>query len=118
VVWAKPLDLQPILLERPLVSEKRRYGGTIDYFGFRNTALSHIDFKTSKALYLEHELQVAAYTMLLEENGYQVDETYILRIGRDEGEGFEDRKIDRLPKLQELFWRCLQVYRLKKELGG
>jgi len=118
VVWAKPLDLQPILLEEPLVSESYRFGGTIDFYGIRNAIPSLIDFKTSKGLYAEHLLQVAAYAMLLRDNGHLVEQVYILRIGRDEGEGFEELRVDRLHERQRLFVYCLGVYRLQKELGG
>lgn len=118
VVWAKPLNLQPVLLEQPLVSEQFKFGGTIDFYGRRNGIPTLIDFKTSKALYSDHLLQVAAYAMLLRHNDYPLFEVYILRIGRDEGEGFEERRVDKLLRRQALFRYCLDIYRLKKELGG
>jgi len=117
--YRKEHDLQPTLLEEPLVSEDGRFGGTIDFVGYRDgDPYTLIDFKTSKALYPEHLLQVAAYWHLCLVNSYEINSVYILRIGRDEGEGFEERKVDNLNKRFELFAHCLEVYRLKKELGG
>jgi hypothetical protein len=116
VVWSKSVNLRPLFLERPMVSEMQRFGGTIDFYGDRNGVPTLIDFKTSKALYPEHLLQVAAYALLLHSNDFEVRDVYILRIGRDEGEGFEERKVDQIGKRWELFKHLLEVYRLRKEL--
>lgn len=116
IVWAKPHNIKPLLLEYPLVSKTHRFGGTIDFYGDLDGLPTLLDIKTSKALYPEHFLQVAAYALLLEANDHYVARVYILRIGRDEGEGFEERKIDNLNKRWELFRHCLEVYRLTKEL--
>lgn len=116
VMWAKAHKIESLLLEEPLVAEGYRFGGTIDWYGLRDGVPALIDFKTSKALYPEHLLQVAAYRRLLIENGYQVEAAYILRIGRDESEGFEERIVENLDKRWELFEHCLEIYRLMQEL--
>jgi len=117
IVWTRGKDIEPLLLEEPLVSEKHQFGGTIDILANVNGTPTLIDLKTSKALYPEHLLQVAAYDQLLVDNGHWASEVYILRIGRVEGEGFEYRRVDRLRRRWRLFSHLLEVYRLKKELG-
>ena len=116
--WTKGKRIEPLLLEEPLVSEKHQFGGTIDILANVNGTPTLIDLKTSKALYPEHLLQVAAYDQLLVDNGYWSSEVYILRIGRVEDEGFEYRRVDRLRRRWRVFSHLLEVYRLQKELGA
>jgi len=99
-----------------LVSEKYRYGGQCDIYCVLNSKKTLIDLKTSGGIYEEMIFQVAAYRQLLEENGYPVDECAILRIGRDETEGFEFRKINNTKTAWKIFENCLEIYQLKKEM--
>ncbi len=111
-------SFEPLMLEEALVSEEMRYGGTIDCYALLNDKLTLLDFKTSKAIYDEHRIQVAAYSWLLKENGYDVEETHILRIGRTEDEGFEDHIIstEKINCALNLFGYCREIYELQKEL--
>ncbi len=117
--WKKVNPITPIFAERPLVSEQYRYGGTIDCLAQREDTgeLVLIDFKTGKAIYSEYFYQLAAYEKLLAEAGHRFDKTMVLRIGRDEAEGFEVRDIGNLDKHFELFKHCLAIYRLQKEVS-
>lgn len=54
------------------------FGGTVDFYGKVNDKLTIIDFKTSKKIRLSMFLQLAMYTMLLEEHGYTVEQVGIL----------------------------------------
>jgi len=117
-------QLEPILVEGKLVSEEYRYGGQIDFYGKRDGVLAQIDFKTGKpnartgsGIYPEMMLQVTAYRQLLIENGYPVERVFILRIGRDETEGFEEREVDRTDVRWEMFKHCLGIYYLQEKLG-
>lgn len=112
--WEKNHSLEPQLCEVPLVSEKYRYGGTIDYYGLLNGVITLLDFKTGGGIYAEYVYQVAAYKQLLEENGYPVEQARILQIGRDETEGFSEKVITEFEKPWQVFWHCLQIYRLQK----
>lgn len=94
------------------------YGGTIDCYAMVNGKKCLVDFKTSKAIYDEHFHQLAAYKNLLEVNGYEVEQVKILRIGRDENEGFEERSGNKLDIYFELFKHCLEIYKLQKILKG
>ncbi len=116
--WRKTNPIKPILVEHPLVSEQYRYGGTLDCFAQREDTgeLVLVDFKTGKAIYSEYFYQLAAYENLLAEAGHRFDKTMVLRIGRDEAEGFEVRDIGNLDKHFEVFKSCLNIYRLQSEL--
>jgi hypothetical protein len=112
-------DLQPVLLEEHMVSEELCYGGTLDVLGFLDGDLAVVDFKTGKGIYDEHFHQTAAYVHLAHENGYQaVERSCIVRLGRDEEEGFEFVFCD--PELLKLHWRVFQhaarIYELKHEI--
>lgn len=66
--WADQSDLQVILTEAHLVSEKYRFGGTPDAIGLVNGELCILDWKTSNALYYDNLIQVVSYKALYEEN--------------------------------------------------
>lgn len=114
--WEKALTVIPILVETPLVSEQYKFGGTIDLFARVNGSPILLDFKTSKAIYSEHFYQVAGYKQLLSENGYKVEKVKILRIGRDETEGFEEHTLEKLEVYREVFLACFRIYTLQKQI--
>lgn len=91
--WAKGRTMKTVFIEEQMVSDKYRFGGTVDWFGEMDGKTWLIDIKTSKALYPEHLYQVSAYRRLLVEKGLKVDRVGVLRIGRSEDEGFEFRSI-------------------------
>lgn len=69
--------------DKPFISELYRYGGTPDLYGRVDGKLTVLDFKTGKAIYDEYFYQTAAYAAAIEEvTGVQVDQTWILGIGR------------------------------------
>ena len=114
--WEKERKVETILVEAPLISEQYRFGGTIDFLARFETELWLVDFKTGKAIYSEYFYQLAAYRQLLLENGYAIDQARILRIGRDEDEGFEEMTAGNLDKQWEIFLACKKIYELKKEI--
>jgi len=113
--WEKGHKIEPILVEIPLVSEEHRFGGTIDLFANVDGLPTLVDFKTGKAIYPEFFYQLSAYEQLVKEAGHTLKATRILRIGRDESEGFEERTIGELYKQWGIFLACKQIYELKKE---
>jgi ATP-dependent exoDNAse (exonuclease V) beta subunit len=114
--WADENEIEPILLEAPLVSEIYGFGGTIDCYCRLNGTPTLLDFKTSKAIWPEHFYQVAAYKQLLFENDYTTLQVRILRIGRDETEGFEDHVVTHLFTNWNIFEAALNIYNYKKQL--
>ena len=115
--WKSRHEIEPIKCEVPFVSEKLKYGGTIDCYCKLDGKPTLLDFKTGKAIYEEYFVQLAAYRNLLEEQGFPVERCQILRIGRDETEGFEERAVTDTRKYFQIFENLLNVYYLKKELG-
>lgn len=114
--WEKEYKPEPILIEQPLVSDEFNYGGQIDLVAKLNNKVTLIDFKTCKAIYPEMMYQLAAYKNLLLNTGQHVDEAIILRIGRDESEGFEVRHAGDLKNEWLIFESCLKIYHLKQKL--
>lgn len=114
--WEKQHIIEPIICEVPLVSDKKLYGGTIDCYCILDGEYTLLDFKTGKAIYDEFFVQLAAYKELLIEHGHRVDKCRILRIGRDETEGFEERSVTATDKYFGIFESLLRIYGLKKEL--
>jgi hypothetical protein len=112
--WEKGHDIQPIFNEKGLVSEDYKYGGTIDCYANIDGKKGLIDFKTGKAIYSEMIIQLAAYKNLLTENGYQVENVRIIRIGRTEDEGFDEKVVTDLDNHWDMFKSLLSVYNLQK----
>lgn len=114
--WEKENRFEVIKSELQMVSEKYKFGGCCDIYADLNGKKTLIDLKTSKAIFGEMHTQVSAYALLLEESGYPVEDVRILRVGRDETEGFDDVSIPLLKVHQERFLVCLQLYNLNKQL--
>lgn len=114
--WRAGHILEPILLETPLVSEKYRFGGTPDFYGGIDGKLTLLDFKTGKDVYQEAFYQMAAYKELLIENGHEVEAIKILRIGKSDDEGFEERAIGNTESHFQLFLACQEIYELQKDI--
>ena len=112
--WIKDKDIRPELVEAPLVSQ--RFGGTVDFYGLVNGTRTLIDFKTGKGVFPEMLIQLAAYKSLLEINGHSVQAARIVRVGRTEDEGFEDRQANGMETRYQIFQACLNIYELQKEL--
>lgn len=117
--WEEQNKPQVVASEVPLVSEKYKYGGTIDLIAMIGNRMEVIDFKTAKGLYPEHAHQLAAYVELARENGYPVKRARILRIGRTADEGFEERQwaVKELKENFELFKHALVIYRIQRRMG-
>lgn len=121
LAWRRVHDIQPILTEAPLVSEQYRYGGTLDLFAYIDGVPTLADIKTAKAIYGEHMTQVVGYQQLLMEAAERqalpaCADMRVIRVGREPGEGFEERPIDQIPTRWELFLACLQIYDLQKRI--
>lgn len=114
--WVNDQKIEPILNEQELVSDKLKYGGKLDMYCTLNGKKTLVDFKSGKAIYDEYFYQLAAYSILLEEHGHPVEQAIIVRIGRENSEGFEVRSIDDLSKHKQVFGKLLDIYYLQREL--
>ena len=111
--WKNLHGLKEIKSEIPLVSDKLLYGGTIDMLYKSNGDWILGDIKTSNSIWAEHKIQVSAYRELLREHGYPVKEVYILHLAKN-GE-FASHKITNLDTYWQVFLRCLDLNKLRKE---
>ena len=115
LAWEKNHTLEPLIVEEPLISDELKVGGTPDLYCILDGLHTLIDFKTGKALYPEHQYQVAGYGAILEEYGNPVEQCIILRIGRDDNEGFEEKIIKDSTVSRSIFLCLLSVYYLQRQ---
>ncbi len=120
--WARPKRFAPLWIEQPLVSERWRYGGTPDFVGNIDTEVTLADFKSGSGIFDEHVIQQAAYLQLIREldPSLPIERVRIVRIGRDESEGFEERIFR--PRDLAPYWRifkhCLAIWWERRRLKG
>ena len=120
--WEKAMTPEYLDIEVKVVSEKYRFGGTADMVGRIGGKLVLCDWKTSKGVYPEMTIQIAAYKIAYEEMGLStkvggtIDSGGILRLDRETG-AFDYHDIS--PKKMEWGWdvfqHCLALYALKKK---
>lgn len=108
--WAQGKEIEVIEADGELVSDAHRFGGKFDVYAKVNGKFTVLDFKTGSGLYLENEMQVAAYAELLAEKGRQVDQCVLLRIGRTATEGFEERVLSEWGNQWLAFLALRQLY--------
>jgi hypothetical protein len=89
IQWEQEHDVEPIHLEAALVSERRRYGGTLDFYGRIDGRLEVLDFKFARGIYGEHLWQLAAYRTLAVENSWGVRAVRVVRMNRELRPGSE-----------------------------
>jgi len=114
-------DIKVILSEAQLVSPLM-FGGTVDLYAEVMVAGKPkrvvIDYKTATDIYPEHKYQVTAYSNLLINNGYEVDEAWILGFPKERGETYKKVVLDWTE--MSILWRgfvgLLELYHCEKEL--
>jgi hypothetical protein len=136
--WEKSHVIRPLWVEKPLVSDRYGFGGTPDFVGTVDGEAELMDFKTGKAIYPEYFYQMAAYRQLVTENfdtlrkdgvvfwpgfrsptergAFVLRRARVLRIGRTEDEGFEERIVSHLDMEFDMFQHCLAIYNLQKAI--
>jgi len=112
--WYKQNPIKVEFVEKQMVSEKYQFGGCCDIYGSILGIPMLIDLKTGKAIYEEFMYQLAAYKQLLIDNGYPVKLCKIIRIGREENEGFEVLDFEDTEIEMDIFLNALSIYNLKK----
>jgi hypothetical protein len=119
--WEREHPIEEVyFVERPMVSEAHRFGGTLDIYAKTGGRREIIDLKTGRGIYDEAVWQVATLKVLLEENGFPVDGTRIINIPRAESEAFMEKVVTEKENEVgwEIFKHLLAVYQLKKEMGA
>lgn len=116
--WWDKSGMEYISSEQQLVSEKERFGGTLDIVARdAGGVLCLIDIKTSKGIYDEYWQQVAAYGALWNESAMEkIGLYYICRFGKDEADSdfeVQERK-DLAPHLAVFRAFLVAYYAIKK----
>lgn len=127
--WKGLHEIQVLLAEAPLVSERLKFAGTPDFlvlarpFGSDDPfRLTLIDIKTSSSVYESHVIQVAAYVALIEEvcqtitgiceTGHSfVEDVVILQVSRT-GDEFNAKAVpeDMIDRAWNLFLKLLAIH--------
>ena len=116
--WRDAFKLETTGSEISLVSEKYRYGGTIDYPVILSGRRCILDLKTSKGIYPDHRIQLAAYGQLWDEvhPDDPVRGLHLLQVGKENG-SFTHYYWPSLAKEFEAFYLLRCLYDLQKEIG-
>jgi len=115
--WAKDHKIEPIFIEKPLVSNLLNFGGTADIYGNVDGRLELIDLKTGSGIYDEHYIQVGGgYWILLNENGHELTQARILNIPRANSERFDEKIVPQVEACKKIFLNCLENYKLHKDI--
>jgi len=115
--WFKTHDIKILAVELQLVSEKYRYGGTIDFIAEIDGVLSLVDIKSGSGVYDDMKYQLSAYQKLYEENyNKKIEKVYIIHIPHVENKNFVEYRYDDLSKEFWCFYHLLKYYQLVKEL--
>jgi len=120
LAWKQGKTIEPILVEHPMVSRKHKFGGKLDFYGIVDGVRTLWDIKSSRFIGLSHKCQVTAYSELLEENGFERPEKFMLiRVGREEQTAeaeIHELQQAKMPLYWRIFLNCLDNYQIKKEL--
>lgn len=111
--WRETVDIEVVETEMQLVSEEFQFGGTPDCVARIDGELCMLDWKTSKRVYLDHLIQLAAYKILWDENRAAMitGPFHLLRFDKETG-GFEPHKWEELHDAREAFVHMRALYRL------
>lgn len=114
--WCEIAKVEWLHTEEPVVSNFLQVGGTIDAIARVGGKLSIVDFKTSKGIYPDYWVQVAAYARFWEEQeGEEIEEVHILRFGKDKPD-FEHQFRLNWDKEARAFTVMTELFRLMKEI--
>lgn len=115
--WAHQTQLVVTHTEVPLVSERHKFGGTLDAILVRGKRAMG-DWKSSNRIYPEYLVQVAAYAILWEENHPDelIDGGYhLLRFDKEYGD-FHHHWWGDLENAKRAFVLLRELYEINKEL--
>ena len=91
--WTKENDVKWLSSEEKIYNRKYNYAGTVDAIAEVNGVFGVIDFKTSKRLYDEYDLQVSAYGETIEDiYGRDCESSWLLRFDKEDG-SFESKEL-------------------------
>jgi len=111
--WKSDKQIKTIKLEYKMVSERYKYGGTLDALLELNSELTLLDWKTSNFMSLDYKLQLAAYLFLLQEQGIIPRKVAVLRLPKDgkDYEYYEARAEEHIQKYGEAWLKALDWFK-------
>lgn len=110
--------IQPILMERPLWSPTEGYVGTPDVICKLDGILSILDYKTSKAIFAETRIQLAALQNMYQEEfpDQVIRNRWAVNIPKDGGDvQTETYGLDTYSEDLESFRACLTLYHFNRK---
>jgi len=115
LAWRKEHRVVPVRAEVRVISRLLGCAGTVDLFATVDDVLTVVDYKTSKAVYAEYLVQLAAYRALAVECGV-ADEllpALVARFPKTAGDSFEavPVPIEDQPRLMAVFRAALTLYK-------
>jgi hypothetical protein len=114
--WRASSNLVPVAPEAKVWSVKHRYAGRLDLIATLGDEADLIDFKSSKALYADHLIQLAAYRAAWEEMypDLPIKRCRVLRWG-DDGD-FHESVFENTEAAFQIFLRLRDIHELKTKL--
>lgn len=116
--WREGRAMTIIATEEPIVSERYRFGGTLDAVGKDKNGLCILDWKSSNGVYADYALQLAAYRLLWEEAHPDQPITggfHLARFSKEHGD-MEHRYWPELKEAEEMFLLLVKAHALDKQL--
>ena len=114
--WVEISNVEWTHTEVPVVSERLQVAGTIDAVANVAGKRCIVDFKTSKGIYPDYFVQVAAYADMWEEvHGEKIEEIHILRFGKNRPDFEHQFRLDWTKELKS-FELMVELYGLLKAI--
>ncbi len=114
--WEDENKIKTLGAEQIVYSKKHGYVGIFDRLATIRRKRVLIDYKTSKGVYPEYRLQLAAYRNAWEEEtGEKIDQNLILHFDKDTGD-FRVIECDEYEKDLKAFLACLEAKKRMSEL--
>lgn len=115
--WKEKVKDELVKSEELIASPTYKFCGKFDRLARRDGKLVLGDFKSSNSIYLEHFIQLGAYSIALREwCGLNVDGLEVIRFGKEDGE-FETLLVDdpkEIKMFEEQAIRCRQTHEFRK----
>lgn len=118
MTWARMTRVGVKHTEVSLISEKHKFGGTLDAIGEFDGKLVLLDWKTANSVYQDYLIQLAAYRVLWEENYPDIPITggfHLCRFSKENGD-FSHHYYPNLDEAWEAFALMRRLYDLDKAL--
>lgn len=113
--WRERVNFKPLHTEISLISEKHRYGGTMDIVEVEGE-IAIGDYKNAGRIYSDNLIQLAAYGMLYEEvHGQPIGSYHLMRFSKERGD-WSHFHFEELDDARELFLLYRKAYDLDKSL--